>query len=56
MLFEFDRDEILVLDAAAAHRATEEVAGIHGIPASRSPDLITSSSGTDAPTVVGMNA
>lgn len=42
MLFEFDRDEIMVLDAAAAHKATQEVATIHGIPASRSLDLITS--------------
>ena len=40
MVFEFDRDEILVLDAAAAHQATQEVAMTHGIPASRSLDLM----------------
>lgn len=40
MVFEFDRDEILVLDAAAAHKATQEVAMTHGIPASRSLDLM----------------
>lgn len=39
MVFEFDRDEILVLDAAVAHKATQEVATTHGIPASRSLDL-----------------
>lgn len=33
------RDEILVLDAEAAHRATQEVAATHGIPTSRSADL-----------------
>ncbi len=40
LIFEFDRDELLVLDAAAAHRATQEVAATHGIPASRSADLM----------------
>jgi hypothetical protein len=40
MVFEFDRDEILVLDAEAAHKATQEVAATHGIPASRSADLV----------------
>jgi len=49
MVFEFDRGEILVLDAGAAHKATQEVASTHGIPASRSTNLVAPEGGTHAP-------
>ena len=48
MVFEFDRDEVIVLDAKAAHKATREVAAIHGIPASRSADLLPAGAGEGA--------
>ncbi len=49
MVFQFDREEILVLDAAAAHKATQEVALIHGIPSSRSLDLVADGGGKKKP-------
>jgi hypothetical protein len=48
MIFEFDRDELIVLDAAAAKKATEDLIVTHGIPSNRSKDL-TPESETPAP-------